>query len=159
MDRLVTPLTKGPPPLGKQPFKHQRREWQRKRLTKNEYALFHIPSFLFHPGAHQMMGSCSISFNCQMLANFSGVEFQKTVPKIKKKKWNRFFVFTSFIKSEIRQFHVAVVQQRQRNVQKNVLPVQSCCQSKAEAKRGTFHETNQTWWVKFMKISTGVWLS
>ena len=33
-----------------------------------------------------MMGFCSISFNCQMLANFSGVEFEKTVPKIKKKK-------------------------------------------------------------------------
>ena len=27
-------------------------------------------------------------------------------------------------------------------------------QSKAEAKRGTFHETNQTWWVKFKKSLT-----
>ena len=68
------------------------------------------------------------------------------------------------MKSEIRQFHVAVVQQRQINVQKKELPVHSCCQSKAEAKRGTFHETNQTWWVKFMKSLTSgsvkiVWMS
>ena len=37
-------------------------------------------------------------------------------------------------------------------------------QSKAEAKRGTFHETNQTWWVKFKKSFTPgsvkfVWMS
>ena len=50
MDRRVTPLTKGPPPLYKQSFfnKHQQRGRQRKRLTKNEHALFQIPSFLFH---------------------------------------------------------------------------------------------------------------
>ena len=50
MDRRVTPLTKGPPPppLYKQSFKRQRRGRQRKRLTKNEHALFQIPSFLFH---------------------------------------------------------------------------------------------------------------
>ena len=100
MDRRVTPLTKGPPPLYKQSFKHQWRGRQRKRLTK-----MNTPCFKF-------LSSYSISFNYQMLANFSGVEFEQTVPKLK---------------SEIRQFHVAVVQQRQRNVQKNVLPVQSCC--------------------------------
>ena len=30
-------------------------------------------------------------------------------------------------KREIRQFHVVVVQRRQRNVSKNVMHVQSCC--------------------------------
>ena len=36
-------------------------------------------------------------------------------------------MFTSWTKCEIRQFHVAVVQRRQRNVQKSVMQVQSCC--------------------------------
>ena len=36
-------------------------------------------------------------------------------------------MFTSWTKCEIRQFHVAVVQRRQRNVQKSVMHVQSCC--------------------------------
>ena len=36
-------------------------------------------------------------------------------------------LFPSSTKREIRQFHVVVVQWRQRNVQKSVLHVQSCC--------------------------------
>ena len=36
-------------------------------------------------------------------------------------------LFTSSIKREIRHFHVQVVQGRQRNVQKSVMQVQSCC--------------------------------
>ena len=36
-------------------------------------------------------------------------------------------LFTSFTKREIRHFHVVVVQWRQRNVQKSVMHVQSCC--------------------------------
>ena len=35
--------------------------------------------------------------------------------------------FTSSIKGEIKQFHVVVVQRRQRNGQKSVMHVQSCC--------------------------------
>ena len=35
-------------------------------------------------------------------------------------------VFTSSIKGEIKQFHVVVVQRRQRNGQKSVMHVQSC---------------------------------
>ena len=38
----------------------------------------------------------------------------------------RFPVSTSSTKREIRQFHVVVVQRRQRNVQKSVLHVQNC---------------------------------
>ena len=37
------------------------------------------------------------------------------------------FVFPSSTKREIRHFHVVVVQRRQRNVQKSVMHVQSCC--------------------------------
>ena len=36
-------------------------------------------------------------------------------------------MFTSSTKREITHFHVVVVQQRQRNVQKRVVHVQSCC--------------------------------
>ena len=36
-------------------------------------------------------------------------------------------VFTTSTKREIRHFHVVVVQWRQKNVQKSVLHVQSCC--------------------------------
>ena len=36
-------------------------------------------------------------------------------------------VFTSSTEREIRHFHVVAVQQRQRNVQKRVMRVQSCC--------------------------------
>ena len=44
-----------------------------------------------------------------------------------KKKENRFLGFTSFIKREIGKVLVVVVQWRQRNVQKRVMHVQSCC--------------------------------
>ena len=44
-----------------------------------------------------------------------------------KEKENCCFVFPSSTKREIRHFHVVVVQRRQRNVQKKVMHVQSCC--------------------------------
>ena len=65
---------------------------------------------------------------CQMLANFSGIESERTVSKFRRRK--RFCaVFTYFIKRsrEIRKFHVAVVQRRLRNVQKSVIVVEICC--------------------------------
>ena len=42
-------------------------------------------------------------------------------------KENRRLVFTSFIKRVTRTFHVVFVQRRQRNVQKNMMHVLSCC--------------------------------
>ena len=36
-------------------------------------------------------------------------------------------MFPSSTKREFRQFHVVVMQRRQRNVQKSVMHVQSCC--------------------------------
>ena len=44
-----------------------------------------------------------------------------------KENESRCLVFTSSTKREIRLFHVLVVQRRQRNVQKSVMHVQSCC--------------------------------
>ena len=46
----------------------------------------------------------------------------------KKKKVARCLVSASSTKREIRHFHVVVEQRRQRNVQKSVMYVQSCCQ-------------------------------
>ena len=62
-----------------------------------------------------------------MLATFSGVESERTIPKFRKRNLKNFcVVFTYSIKRtcEIRKFHVAVVQRRLRNVQKSVINVQ-----------------------------------
>ena len=57
-----------------------------------------------------------------MLGNFSGVNSKGLYLRSEKEKGNCCLVFTSSIKRE-----VVVVQQRQRNVQKSVMHVQSCC--------------------------------
>jgi len=44
-----------------------------------------------------------------------------------KEKESCCLVFLSWTKRENRHFHVVVVQRRLRNVQKNVMDVQSCC--------------------------------
>ena len=53
-----------------------------------------------------------------MLGNFSGVNSKGLYLRSEKEKGNCCLVFTSSIKRETRRFHVVVVQQRQRNVQK-----------------------------------------
>ena len=58
---------------------------------------------------------------CQMLAKFSGVESERTVSKCV------LCSPTPKRAQEIWTFHVAVVQRRQRNVQKRMMLVQSCC--------------------------------
>ena len=65
---------------------------------------------------------------CQMLGNFSGVEFLRTVSKLRKKEGDC-FVLMSSTKCEIRPFHVIdiVVQRQQRNVENSVMHVQSFC--------------------------------
>ena len=44
-----------------------------------------------------------------------------------KEKESFCLLFPSSTKREIRQFHVVFVQRRQRNVQKSLMHVQSCC--------------------------------
>ena len=61
----------------------------------------------------------------QMLANFSDFDFSKGQYRSSVKEKGS--VFTSSTRSEIKQFHVAVVQLRQRKVQKSVLHVRSRC--------------------------------
>ena len=51
----------------------------------------------------------------------------RNIFKFRKRIKFRRRLFTSSIKSEIRQFHVVVVQKRQRNVSKSAMHVQSCC--------------------------------
>ena len=59
-----------------------------------------------------------------MLAKFSRAESERTYLSLEEQKDN-----TDFIKREceIRKFHVAGVQRRQRNVQNSVMHVQICC--------------------------------
>ena len=71
-----------------------------------------------------------------MLAKFSGLNPKGPYLSLAKEKENFCVVLTYSINRarEIRKFHVAVVQQRLRNVQKRVMHVQSCfffCQSKS----------------------------
>ena len=63
----------------------------------------------------------------QALGNLSGLESKGLNLSSGKKKKENCLVFTSSIKREIRQFHVVVVKQRQKNVQKSVMHVQNCC--------------------------------
>ena len=63
-----------------------------------------------------------------MLAKFSGLNPKGPYVSLEKEKQNFCAVLTYSIKGarEIRKFHVAVVQQRPRNVQKSVIHVQRC---------------------------------
>ena len=64
---------------------------------------------------------------CEMLAKFSGFNPKGPYLSLQKEEENFSDVFTYSLKraSEISKFHVAVVQQRLRNVQKSVMHVQS----------------------------------
>ena len=63
-----------------------------------------------------------------MLTKFSGLNPKGPYLSLEKEKETFCLVLTYSIKRahEIRKFHVAVVQQRLRNVQKSVMQVQSC---------------------------------
>ena len=61
-----------------------------------------------------------------MKANFPGVDFLGPHSSFERERKIRCHLFTSSIKCEIRDFH-AVVAVTQRNVQKSMLHVQSCC--------------------------------
>ena len=93
---------------------------------------------------------------CQTLGNFSGVEFLRTVSKFRKK--GDCFVFMSSTKCEIRLFHVIdiVVQRQQRNVEKSVMHVQSCCFANV---KGHSYGTALTWTLLLpvWKLFTSAW--
>ena len=60
---------------------------------------------------HAASNFIALIFSFQMLVNFSGVEFQRTVSKFGERKKDRCLVFFS-TKREVRQFHVVVLQRR-----------------------------------------------
>ena len=72
-----------------------------------------------------------IQFNsiCQILAKLSEVRSERTVSKFRKRKRKFWVVLTYFVKRVIRKFHVAVMQQRLRDVHKSVMHVQSRCRN------------------------------
>ena len=87
-----------------------RKRHLKSRAASNFIAL--IPSRLIR----QMLANFFLTLNSNGLCQNSG-----------KEKESRCLVCTSSKKREIRYFHVVVVQWRQRNVQKSVMHVQSCC--------------------------------
>ena len=65
---------------------------------------------------------------CQMQANPTGAEFLSAISKfIKSKKILSLLVYVLHKTWNYRHFHVVVMQWRQRNEQKSVMHVQSCC--------------------------------
>ena len=70
-----------------------------------------------------------MSFNLSNVGENSGLNTKGQYLRLQKEKENFCVVFTYTIKRarEIRRFDVAVVQRRLRNVQKNVMHVQSGC--------------------------------
>lgn len=94
-------------------LKQQRRRRLQKRHLKSEVALLQTRSFLLI-----QLVKCwkfLVVLNSKRMIRSSG-----------KEKESRRLVFTFSTKREIRHFYVVVVQQRQRNVQKSLMHVQSC---------------------------------
>ena len=81
--------------------------------------LFHASNFI------RLIPSCSVH---QMLPIFSGVICcERRYQSSRKEKQSRCLVFSFSTKCEIRHFQVVVMYWWQRNVQKSVMHVQSCC--------------------------------
>ena len=97
-------------------FKQQRRPQLRKRPLNGTVALLQTFSCLFH----------LVQFvKCWQF--FLELNWKRLYRRSRKEKEIRCLVFTSFTKHEIRHVHVVVMQWRQRNLQKSVMHVQSCC--------------------------------
>ena len=72
--------------------------------------------------------SSLISFNLSNVGEIFWFEYERAVSKLRKRKKKFVLGLTYSIKraSKVREFHVAVVQQRLKNAHKNVIHVQSC---------------------------------
>ena len=103
----------------KSEFTQRRRRRLRKRHLKSEFALPRNRLYRAH----------SISFHLSIVGKFFlELNAKGLHESSRKEKWESCcLLFPSSTKREIRQFHVVVVQRRQRNVQKNVMHVQNCC--------------------------------
>ena len=88
----------------------------KRHFLNSEFALLQPLSHLFH----------LIQFvKCWLF--FLELNSQRLYWRSPKEKESLRLVFTAYTKREIRHIHVVVVQWRQRNVQKSVMRVQSCC--------------------------------
>ena len=105
-----------PPQKSVRKHKQPRRRRLRKRHLKSEFAPLQTLSRLFHLVCFVKCWQMFLELNSKGLYQSSG-----------KEKESCCLVFPSSTKREFKHFHVAVVQQRQRNVQKSVMHVQSCC--------------------------------
>ena len=97
----------------------RRRRLQKRPVLISEVALHQTLSRLFHLVQFVKYWQYFMESNSKRLHQNSGKEIES--------RCLVFTVFTSSEKSEIRQFHVVVVHWRQRNVQKSLMHVQSCC--------------------------------
>ena len=98
-------------------FNQKRRRRLRKRPGLiSEVALHKTLSRLFHLVPFIKCWQFSLELNSKRLYLSSGKEIE-----------SRCLVFSASEKREIRQFHVVVLHWRQRNVQKSMMHVQSCC--------------------------------
>ena len=89
---------------------------QRERGLKSEFAFFQSLSQLFLP-------TYFVKYRWTLLKLNSWEPYPNSEREINFRRC----LFTSSIKREIKIFHVVVVQKRQRNVEKSVMHVQSCC--------------------------------
>jgi len=112
------PSLQAPQEKRKRELKQQRRRrLQKRHLKKSEFALPQPSNRAY-----------SISFPSSNVGKFFWSWILSTASKFRKRK-RKFCctVFPSSTKREIRHFHDVVVQRPQRNVQKSVMRVQSCC--------------------------------
>ena len=96
-------------------FKIQRRDGDKNVAQKVNLSFFSLYSDYSYP----------LTVNCRrtlLKLNFKG-PYSSSEREIKLRRC----LFTSSIKREIRHFHVVVVQKRERNEQKSVFHVRSCC--------------------------------
>ena len=114
MVSLLSPL-QSPSRLLFMDLKQQQRPQLRRPHLKSEVALLQTLSRLFHV-VHFV--------KCW---HFFLHLISKRLSKFRKRKESRCLVFTSSTKREIRQFHPVVVHWQQRNIQKSVMHVRSCC--------------------------------
>ena len=91
--------------------------WQpRKRRRKSEYTFFSL--------YRDYSNSLTLSNASELVWSWMSINH---IQVYKEKQKFRHCLFTSSTKREIGHYHLVVVQWRQRNVQKSVMHVQSCC--------------------------------
>ena len=112
----TSPTVLPSPHLNNREFKIPRQRRPRKRRSKSKFAFLQCLSQLFQLIYFVKCKRTLFEPNCK-----------ETFPASERDRLFSRRLVMSLIKREIRLFSVAVVQWRQRNVQKSVMHVQSCC--------------------------------